>query len=49
MWRGIDGPAHAELYVELARDPGQREWLYTFVKGEGYRRFERVESVLPPW
>ncbi|KAL1859129.1 hypothetical protein Plec18170_002244 [Paecilomyces lecythidis] len=36
---GIDGAAHAKLYLELAEDPKQREWQQTFVKGVGYTTF----------
>ena len=36
----VDGPAAAEAYVELAEDPKQRPWQYTFVKGKGYVDFK---------
>jgi len=37
--RGIDGPAHAEFYAELAKQTSQGPWLQTFVKGVGYQKF----------
>lgn len=36
---GIDGPAAAEAYLELARQKDQGPWEYTFVKGQGYKSF----------
>jgi len=36
---GIDGEAHAKLYVELAEGKSQGPWQQTFVKGEGYKQF----------
>ncbi|KAH8700250.1 putative short-chain dehydrogenases/reductase [Talaromyces proteolyticus] len=44
---GLSGPAHAELYLELAKDPKQRAWMQTFVKGQGYVVFPRQESWYP--
>ncbi|TKA48857.1 hypothetical protein B0A54_00933 [Friedmanniomyces endolithicus] len=40
---GRDGPAHAEMYLQLAQEPRQSKWLVTFVKGEGRRDFEGVD------
>jgi hypothetical protein len=36
---GRNGEAHASLYLDLAKDPEQRPWLQTFVKGTGYVDF----------
>lgn len=36
---GVDGPAHGELYTELAEESTQRPWQQTFVKGIGYKEF----------
>ncbi|KAI1140154.1 NAD(P)-binding protein [Hypoxylon sp. FL0543] len=41
----LDGPAHAEVFVELAKDPKQRPWDYTFAKGVGYVAFPRQEYM----
>ncbi|EED14115.1 short-chain dehydrogenase, putative [Talaromyces stipitatus ATCC 10500] len=35
----IDGPAHADLFYELAGDKNQRNWKQMFVKGKGFVRF----------
>jgi hypothetical protein len=35
----IDGPAHGELYIELAESTSQGPWQQTFVKGVGYKSF----------
>ncbi|KAK0284506.1 hypothetical protein LTR35_000884 [Friedmanniomyces endolithicus] len=40
---GRDGPAHAEMYLQLAQEPRQSKWLVTFVNGEGRRDFEGVD------
>lgn len=32
--------AHANTFLELAQDPKQRSWHYTFVDGKGYVDFE---------
>jgi hypothetical protein len=45
MWHGIDAEAHGEEYVKLAKDPEQEPWLYTFVRGEGYKKFEAAERT----
>ncbi|KAI2625673.1 NAD(P)-binding protein [Hypoxylon sp. NC1633] len=37
--RHLNGDAHADNYLELAKDPKQRDWNYTFVKGKGYVKF----------
>ncbi|KFY79250.1 hypothetical protein V499_01727 [Pseudogymnoascus sp. VKM F-103] len=36
----VNGDAHAELYLKLAGEKTQGEWLQTFVKGVGYTKFE---------
>jgi len=36
----VDGPAAAEEYLKLAERKDQGPWLYTFVKGEGYKDFD---------
>ncbi|KAI1778632.1 NAD(P)-binding protein [Hypoxylon cercidicola] len=43
MTNELNGDAHAETYLELANDPMQRTWDYTFVKGKGYVEFPRQE------
>lgn len=45
MWKGTEGVPHAELFLELAKDPKQREWQQTFVAGKGYKRFDRLEAT----
>ncbi|KAI0106534.1 NAD(P)-binding protein [Hypoxylon sp. NC0597] len=41
----LDGPAHAEVFLDLAKDAKQRPWDYTFVKGKGYVEFPRQEFM----
>ena len=36
----LDGDAHASFYWELAAKKTQGPWNATFVKGEGYKKFE---------
>jgi hypothetical protein len=36
---GVDGQAHADLYLKLAEGKTQGPWLQTFVKGSGYVDF----------
>ncbi|KAI6080762.1 NAD(P)-binding protein [Hypoxylon rubiginosum] len=43
MTTDLNGDAHAEAYLELAKDPKQRSWDYTFVRGKGYVEFPRWE------
>lgn len=38
----IDGPAHGEFYLQLAKGDNDIPWLATFVKGHGYKQFEEV-------
>lgn len=40
---GIDGPAHAELYWELANEKRQSKWLVTFTKNGGRQDFAGVD------
>lgn len=37
-YKGVDGPAHAEMYLKLAEDPEQGPSLHTFIKGVGYKK-----------
>merc|ERR1712000_57150 len=39
VFMDIDGPAAATAYLKLAEQKEQGPWLYTFVKGEGYKDF----------
>ncbi|KAI0836713.1 NAD(P)-binding protein [Hypoxylon sp. FL0890] len=41
----LDGRAHAELFIGLAKDPKQGPWDHTFVKGKGYVEFPRQEYL----
>lgn len=43
MTTDLNGDAHGEVYLELAKDPKQRAWDYVFVKGKGYVEFPRWE------
>ena len=36
----VDGPAAAEEYLKLSERKDQGPWLYSFVKGVGYKDFE---------
>lgn len=40
----IDGEAHADLFVELAKAKSQGPWSQTFVKGVGYKAFPPTAS-----
>ena len=44
---GLSGPAHAQLYLELAQDPKQRVWQHTFVEGKGFTEFAREDIWHP--
>ncbi|KAI0599270.1 putative short chain type dehydrogenase [Biscogniauxia sp. FL1348] len=37
----LSGKAHADVYLELAKDPAQRPWQQTFVAGKGYVEFAK--------
>ncbi len=41
MGKAVSGPAAAEEYLKLAEQKEQGPWLYTFVKGDGYKDFEK--------
>ena len=41
----IDGPAHADLYVQLSEGKKQGPWQQTFVKGVGYKHFPVAERL----
>ena len=47
MPTGLSGPAHAEEYLKLAKQPEQGPWQYTFVEGEGYKEFPKVDVWYP--
>lgn len=38
---GIDGAAHAQFYVQLASGQSQQSWHQTFIKGQGYKVFDK--------
>ncbi|KAK3116646.1 hypothetical protein LTR53_002760 [Teratosphaeriaceae sp. CCFEE 6253] len=38
----VDGPAHADFFVELAEGKSKVPWLATFVKGQGYTSFPKL-------
>ena len=42
VYNNINGPAAAEAYVQLAERKDQGPWLYSFVKGQGYKDFGAV-------
>lgn len=46
MFVGLDGDAHAQHYLTLARDPKQGPWYSTFTKEKGYVKFPVVESFV---
>ncbi|OTB00851.1 hypothetical protein M426DRAFT_323965 [Hypoxylon sp. CI-4A] len=39
----LDGPAHGDTFLDLAQDPKQKAWDYTFARGKGYMKFPRIE------
>ncbi|GAP84071.1 putative NAD P-binding protein [Rosellinia necatrix] len=41
MYHGVNGDAHADVFLQLAQDPKQRPWQYTFSKKEGYAVFSK--------
>lgn len=47
MLTGLSGEAHADLYLELAKDPKQRPWEQTFVKDKGYVKFDSQDVWRP--
>ncbi|KAL6923973.1 hypothetical protein ACHAPO_006593 [Fusarium lateritium] len=38
----VNGDAHGEMYWNLSQDKEQGEWLQTFVKGVGYKKFDTI-------
>ena len=40
VYNRIDGPGHAEFFLQLAQGRGDIPWLATFVKGHGYKDFK---------
>ncbi|KAF5635716.1 short chain type dehydrogenase [Fusarium sp. NRRL 25303] len=42
----VDGDAHADLYWELSQGKEQGPWMQTFVKGEGYRKFDTLYTPI---
>lgn len=40
VYGGIDGDAHGEFYLDLAKSGEQGPFQATFVKGKGYVDFE---------
>ncbi|KAJ9611739.1 hypothetical protein H2200_004923 [Cladophialophora chaetospira] len=43
--KSVSGPAAAEEYLKLAEQKEQGPWLYTFVKGDGYKDFEKGSKL----
>ncbi|KAI0386953.1 NAD(P)-binding protein [Hypomontagnella monticulosa] len=41
----LNGKGHADLFLDLAKDPKQRPWNQTFVTGEGYQVFPSPEAM----
>jgi hypothetical protein len=39
MGDNLDGPAHADIFAQLAKGDGEFPWLATFVKDKGYVKF----------
>ncbi|KAF4341223.1 short-chain dehydrogenase reductase like yusS [Fusarium beomiforme] len=42
----VDGDAHAYLYWELSQGKEQGPWMQTFVKGEGYKKFDTLYTPI---
>ncbi|KAF5980155.1 short-chain dehydrogenase/reductase like protein yusS [Fusarium bulbicola] len=42
----VDGDAHADLYWALSQGKEQGPWMQTFVKGEGYKKFETLYTPI---
>ncbi|KAH7214412.1 hypothetical protein DER44DRAFT_714039 [Fusarium oxysporum] len=42
----VDGDAHADLYWELSQGKEQGPWMQTFVKGEGYKKFDTLYTPI---
>ncbi|KAI1747367.1 hypothetical protein F4782DRAFT_425808 [Xylaria castorea] len=41
MYKGVNANAHADAFLELAREPNQGPWQYTFTKDKGYAVFSK--------
>ncbi len=41
MYNGVNGDAHADVFLQLAQDPKQGPWQYTFSKDNGYALFSK--------
>ncbi|KAJ2974017.1 hypothetical protein NUW58_g8794 [Xylaria curta] len=41
MYKGVNADAHAKVFLELAQNPEQGPWQYTFSKEEGYAVFSK--------
>ena len=44
----VSGPGHAEFFLELAENEGQKEPMATFVRGKGHVWFERNDRAVIP-
>ncbi|RGP74102.1 short chain type dehydrogenase [Fusarium sporotrichioides] len=42
----VNGDAHADMFWKLSQDKEQGEWLQSFVKGEGYKKFDTIYTPL---
>jgi hypothetical protein len=42
----VDGDAHADLYWALSQGKEQEPWMQTFVKGEGYKKFDTLYTPI---
>ncbi|KAI1367488.1 hypothetical protein F5Y08DRAFT_68004 [Xylaria arbuscula] len=41
MYKGVNGDAHADVFLQLAQDPKQGPWQYTFSRDQGYAVFPK--------
>ncbi|KAI1813524.1 NAD(P)-binding protein [Poronia punctata] len=41
MTAGVNADLHADVFLELARDPKQGPWMYTFSRETGYKVFSK--------
>ena len=41
MYKGVNGNAHADVFLQLAQDPKQGPWQYTFSREKGYTVFPK--------
>lgn len=42
MLNGVNGPGHADFFASLV-DGAEVPWHATFVSGQGYKKFERMQ------